>query len=216
MITRVFKALLTGVGCAAAGLIISCWLWSSPAPYENYAYQEFATPKPEQGFEYSVGYTGSQSFFWEEILESRDFKFSVLKERGETPQTRWGLLPAVSAQPYVAFDKPKKTGLYLMITSPMCEERADHYRQGYVSDFAPISRAFVAASRARGVDVAPVGEVAVFTTDTSSYLAVVRSYGLPYLLLSCATATLVAVSSGRRKEQPNQSPSQRASRAAQL
>jgi hypothetical protein len=203
MTSRIIRALLVSVICAATGLAVSCWFWSSPVPYANYAYQEFSTSHPEQGFEYVVGYTGSQAFFWDELIASRNFKFLVLKKSGETPQKKWGLIPSISAQRYVTFDRSKKESLYLMLTFTSCDQRAEYYRQSIVRDFTSISNAFVEASHARGVDIVPIGEVSLFTSDLWSWRAVLKRNWVPYLILCCGTGAMVAFFSSRKKDQPN-------------
>jgi hypothetical protein len=198
MIRRILRASVIGAGCAAIGLAIHCSLRKSFMPYVDYAYQEYSTRNPAEGFESVEGYTGSQTFFWNEILTSRDFNLTLLKERGETPKTRWGNLPVLSARDYDDFAANKKEGLYVRMSLGQNTVPAENYRVSIVHDFAAISKVFVDAARQRGVTIAPVGDVALYTADTG-WRAALRSSWRPYLLLCCGSAVAVALL-GYRKE----------------
>jgi hypothetical protein len=215
MTARLIKAILIGAGCAAIGLTIRIWptvsFWPKiSTPYYGYAYQEYSTPNPDQGFEHIVGYTGSQTFYWDEILVSRDFKLMLLKERGENPQTKLGILDALSAQPYDEFSKVNKRGLYslyIMMSLLPSQYPAEHFRRGITQDFIPISRAFVEAARIRGVTVSPVGEIAIYTKEIGSWRTILQYNWLPYLTLGCASAVAVVLlgcKSKNRSSQPSE------------
>ena len=166
---------------------------SEPFPYNNYAYQEFAAPHPSQGFEYVDAYKGSQAFYWEEIVSSREFKLMILRERGEDPQTKWGLLDNLAACPYEDLARVKKEGLYLRMALVPSEHPAEYFRNAITRDFVAISTAFVKAARVRGISIAPVGGIALFTNDVGSWKAILRRLWVQYLVLCCGTSVLVVI-----------------------
>ena len=204
MILRILKALAVGAAITVMALALVGWLGHFSLPFQNQVYQEFSTPHPEEGFEYVVGYIGSQSFFWEEILASKEFQLSVLKMRGESPQTRLGLLPRSSAHRYIEADPIRRESLYLMQSYSYQSAAAEKLRAQQIEEFVPFAKAFVAAAKARGVEMSPVGEIKFVVLDVGSWLGIVRAHWLRFLLIACSSSVATALLMSRKKE-PNKS-----------
>jgi len=212
MLKRILIGLLIGVCCAAIGLAVQFLRavhfrpWAQSWAYQHYAYQEYSTPRPGDGFEWFAGYTGSQTFYWEEILSSRDFKLKLLRERGERPETKLGNLPSISAQYYDDFAKEKKGSLYIMMSFGPDPYPAEHFRADVTHDFIAISKVFVEAAQVRGVAVAPVGSIALYSRDIGSWRTVLSYSWRYYFLLCCGTAIAVALLDRKKNFPPNQLP----------
>lgn len=200
---------MIGACCAAIGLAVQFLRavhfrpWAQSWTYQHYAYQEYSTPSPGAGFEGIAAYTGSQTFYWEEIIASRDFKLRLLKERGENPGTKLGLLSAISAQYYDDFAKVKKGSLYIMMSFGPDPYPAEHFRASVTQDFVSISKVFMETARERGVSVAPVGSIALYSRDVGSWRTVLSYSWRYYLLLCCGTAIVVTLLGHRSTPPPN-------------
>lgn len=198
--------------CAAVGLVVSCWILRWDAPYENRAYREFATANPDLGFEEYAGYTGSQIFFWNEILTSREFGLSVLHEAD--PATRrqwWGTPPRVWASRQIIFDdKPdSKPSLYLGIYQGAGAHQyapAENFRKDLSEEFIPVEKAFVKAARARGVEVTPVGDIIPWTKDHGTWKAELEYLWLPFTALALGTAFAVSFFLDRPRRETDAKP----------
>jgi len=196
VIPRILKALFVGACCAALGISIHCWLWDQPFPYYDYGSQAFATAHPEQGFS-DWSRDSSQPFFWQEILDSRDFQLAVLREKGVKPKNLWGSLPQVSAAEVTPHGTHKPGTFYVTMSFPMSPYPAEKFRSAFVQEFIPVTKAFVEAVRVRGVVIAPVGDVELYTKEISSWRTVLKYNWSHYLLLGCVTAALVEMLSRR-------------------
>jgi hypothetical protein len=209
VLKRILRAFLIGACCAAIGLAVQFLRavhfrpWAQSWTYQHYAYQEYSTPSPGAGFEGIAAYTGSQTFYWEEIIASRDFKLRLLKERGENPGTKLGLLSAISAQYYDDFAKVKKGSLYIMMSFGPDPYPAEHFRASVTQDFVSISKVFMETARERGVSVAPVGSIALYSRDVGSWRTVLSYSWRYYLLLCCGTAIVVTLLGHRSTPPPN-------------
>ncbi len=193
MLLRIIPAILIALLISSVGLAIVAWLGDDPYPFEHHVYQEFSTAKPEEGFEYVVGYTGTQTFYWEEILASKEFQLSILKRRGESPHTRTGLLPQSSAHRYIEAEFPRKEGLYLMQSYSFQPEPTEIFRNELKADFIPFAEAFIEATAARGVAVRPVGEIKFISRDRGSRWEIIRSYWLIFSAIACSSSIATAL-----------------------
>jgi hypothetical protein len=200
MILRISKSLAIGVAITIVALVFAGWLGHSSTPFLNQVYQEFSAPRAEEGFEYLTGYRGSQSFFWDEILSSKEFQLSVLKMRGESPQTRLGLLPRSTAHRYIEADPNLRDSLYLMQSYANASARAETGRAALTEDFVPLAKAFVAAAKARGIEVSPIGEIKIASLDVGSWRIVIREHWLNFLLIACSSSIVTTLLMSRKAE----------------
>jgi hypothetical protein len=204
MLPRIIQAILIALSISSVGLAIVAWLGEDPHPFEHHVYQEFSTAKPEEGFEYVVGYTGIQTFYWEEILASKEFQLSVLKRRGEAPHNRTGLLPQSSAHRYIELDFPRKEGLYLMQSYSFQPEPAESFQNELKADYIPFAEAFIEATAARGVEVRPVGEIKFISRDRGSRWEIIRSYWLTISAIACLSSITTALVTRTREKKENE------------
>lgn len=175
------------------GLAVVCLQNNSFSKFRHYAFQEFATAAPEQGFEYIVGYRAERAFYWQEIVASKEYKLEVLRQLGETPESQRGrLLPSVSVERYLEWQSKRKESLYLVVDF-LDSPNEVPARTDMPQVFAANARAFVAVLKSRGVVATPTGEVAFWNHDVGSWKIIAGWYWLEFLSIGVVSSLVTAL-----------------------
>ena len=188
---RHLLALITGLGCGLISLLILAATQRADYPYTNYVAQEFATDDPDAGFEGTVGYAGSQNFYWDELIESRRYKLAVIEAMGQSPESKLGLIATAYADRRPPWITPGENGLFLVLVWPMADSALSTIDEALAAELSHHSSAFVAEAKDRGVDVQPVGKPIFFSEDHGSFKELVRRRVTSILGASVFSALIV-------------------------
>jgi hypothetical protein len=208
---RILSALAIGGVLTLIAVMVVRWshYWGlgTPLNFQSYAFRELKTADTTAGFEHIVGYDKPQAFYWSEIVYSKEYKLEVLRQLGETPQSRYGLLDQVSAevreplyQYFFEESEPRRRdGLYLILyfiesAEPVTESTY------LVAEFEAYERAFIEVLKRRNVEAKPVGEITFRSLDTLSWRVLLPMHGLEFFLIGFAASLVTSVFSLRRSK----------------